>query len=957
VRFAQSNGYERDDEKPMAWRYRDYVIRAFNEDKPYDQFITEQLAGDELSPVTNDSLIATGFYRLGVWDDEPDDNRMAEFDELDDVMVSTGAAFLGLTVGCARCHDHMFDPIPQADYYRLLSFFRNMRPYEKPNFGEQSATLVNLPGDAAAAAKYYAERKAAIEPLEQQLDELEKEKEGEGTKEKKDAKKRLRDEIEKIKRKTPPFEHALAVRERGPTPPATHVLIRGNAGTPGDEVQPAFLTVLGGVKPVLPPRSAGDATTGRRMTLARWLTDKQNPLPARVMANRVWKHHFGQGIVKTTTDFGRAGVPPTHPELLDWLAAEFQDGGWSVKHLHRVIMLSDAYRRSSNTRNSAASAVDPGNDLYWRQSLHRLEAEAIRDSVLAVSGTLNREMGGRGFFPQVGADVLAGASKPGHNWELSSERQQSRRSVYMFVMRTLVPPQLDLFDYNNTAQPVGERATTTVAPQALLLLNDRFMLAQSEALAERLIAEAGDNTSKQIERAYRLAFGRSATPEEVRLASEFVARQRDAFAKLGSRYVLKPLVPGSLFDAFLAKLAPTDLIEGPREGWTYTRGLWSNGYQGVKAVDPLRGPAALWNGPKFADGTLQAEITLANASELGAVILRAAAEGDVFRGYEVTLDPRAGTVSLRRHGAELTLLGEAEVPIETGRPIPLKATIDGAHWRVWTGKGKPVLDLVDPEPLNDAGRIGLRTWGAAMTVDNLTIATKNNRWDVANTNVGIAADASADAPLAGWEYFGGRWSQTDDDGYTVEPSPGAKAIWNEPALGDGEVTAQVMLRSQQGDAGLVLRVNRPTSGVDALVAYNINLRAGGLRLGKHDNNWRSLVNVPMKVELDRWHNVRVSLDSGRIRIWLDGAREPQIDFTDDEPLPAGAVGMRTFNSHCAFRNLEIKTGERTWQADFRSSSNATTSSSMSKERKSPERRALEALCLLIFNLNEFVYVD
>jgi mono/diheme cytochrome c family protein len=946
VRFAQTNGYERDDEKPYAWQYRDYVIRAFNEDKPYDQFITEQLAGDEIEPLTDDAIIATGFYRLGVWDDEPDDARAAEFEALDDIVVTVSAAFMGLTVGCARCHDHMFDPIPQADYYRLVSFFRNVRQYEKLTLTPDSAILRPLPSAGEEITKHFANQTASIERLKQAIKDTENEKE----------KKSLRKDLEKAKMAETSFDWALSVRERGAEAPPTHVLIRGNAASPGEEVQPAFLAVMGGETPEISTPVEGSQTTGRRTALARWLTDPSNPLAARVMANRVWQHHFGHGIVKTTSDFGRAGLEPTHPELLDRLAAELVDGGWSIKHLHRAIMNSAAYQRSSSTDNVEGVATDGANDLYWRQNLRRLEAEAIRDTVLAVSGELDTSLDGRGFFPRLGAEVLAGASKPGMGWEMTAEPELVRRSVYTFVKRTIIPPSLDQFDFASTAQPVGERPTTTVAPQSLFLLNDTFIHQRAAKLADRLEREVGNDAKRQIERAYQLAFGRRPTDQETSIALAYLNRQQRVFSEMPWHMTFRPLVPTTLAEGFLTELKATDHLDGPREGWAYYRGLWKKGYQGVKALDPLRSATALWQGPKFHNGTVEATVRLHDSSEFAALVLRATPEGDVFHGYDVTLDPQAGAVSLRRHGSDVTLLGEASAPIVTGKSLHVKVAASGAHWQVWVDSDEPVLDIVDPEPLNDAGRLGIRTWGAPVDIERLTTTSNAHRVDLATAEVQTLKDDEAQPP-AGWSHYGGFWTRQADGAYAVDASPGAKAIWDEPVIGDGTVTAQVMLQSQRGDAGLVVRVGHATNGVDALDAYNINLRPSGLRLGRHLSNWRQLVVVPQPLALDVWHEVRVQLDGKRIRVWLNGSSEPLIDFEDENALEAGRVGFRTFNADCAIRNLCVTSSDRTWNADFAPSSAENEPLPKQQPPKSAERRALEAFCLLLFNLNEMIYVD
>jgi hypothetical protein len=478
ARFAQSNGYERDNEKPLAWRYRDYVIKAFNDDKPYDQFVREQLAGDELDQVTDDSITATAFYRLGVWDDEPDDRRQAEFDGLDDMVSTAASAFLGLTLGCARCHDHKFDPIPQEDYYGMLAFLRNVKYYENPKKPEEDKTIfAALPSGG---------------------------------------------------------EHTLAVREHGMNSPATHVLIRGNAATPGDEVSPQFVRVLcpsdEAAVAAIPEPSPGTPTCGRRRILAEWIASPQNPLTARVMVNRLWHYHFGRGIVATPSDFGRTGLPPSHPKLLDYLAAELVDGGWHLKRVHKLIMLSGAYRQSSRVANQRGVAVDPGNTLLWRQNMRRLEAEVIRDSILTTTGRLNMTMGGRGIFPEQPPEVLATQSRPGAGWGNSSEEERSRRSVYVFVKRTLGVPFLESLDFPVPDKPEPARPTTTIAPQSLILLNSRFMDRQAAAFAERIQKEAGTDPDGQIERAYRLALQRLPTDIERQALRSFLDRQREAWA-------------------------------------------------------------------------------------------------------------------------------------------------------------------------------------------------------------------------------------------------------------------------------------------------------------------------------------------------------------------------------------------------------------------------------------------
>jgi mono/diheme cytochrome c family protein len=540
VRFGQTNGYERDSEKEEAWRFRDYVIASFNGDKPFDQFVREQLAGDELDDVTSESIIATGFYRVGTWDDEPAEKLRARYDEYDDIVRTTSAAFLGITVGCARCHDHMFDPISQGDYYGMLAFFRNVKQYGSDRDGnsvthwnpdpESIYTPLGSPEKLMALAE---ERRQARERIDQIRKELDGTSGAAVTEA--ETKKELEEELKKVEifLKEPPLEQALSVREGGREVEPTHLLIRGNPRKKGRQVQPAVLTVLDPKnawtdrKPPSPGANVlSEAlelfiqpTAGRRRVLAEWIASPDNPLTARVIANRLWQHLFGRGIVRTPNNFGRAGIPPTHPELLDWLASELIENHWELKPLIKTIMMSSTYRLSSSTENPRALQEDPGNDLFWRHELRRLNAEAIRDSILAVSGQLNLDFGGRGFFPQLSKDVLATQSRPGADWGQSNLADRSRRSVYIFLKRTLMVPMLETFDYTHTAESLGKRPVTTVAPQALMLLNDSFIEQQAEAFAERLRRESlTPDPGSLIGRAFQLALGRDPTEREKEIA-------------------------------------------------------------------------------------------------------------------------------------------------------------------------------------------------------------------------------------------------------------------------------------------------------------------------------------------------------------------------------------------------------------------------------------------------------
>jgi len=713
VRFAQSNGYERDGEKPLAWRYRDYVINAFNSDKPYNRFVEEQLAGDELDNATAESIVATGFQRLGVWDDEPDDKQMAEYDELDDIISTTGQAFLGLTLGCARCHDHKFDPIPQTDYYQMLSFFRNVRPYENAKFTLDSPNYVPFASPSEVKA-WQTQRDQAIMNLEKKAelarDDVER--------------KKLRAEIKKARDEQGPFEWALAAREREGTPEVTHVLIRGNPRSKGAPVEPAFLTVLGAEKPAI--RKAPCGSSGRRRALAEWIASPRNPLTARVMVNRVWQHHFGKGLVKTTTDFGRAGTPPSNLALLDWLASELIDSGWSVKKLHKVIMTSTAYQLSSRAENNTALEKDAANDLVWRQNLRRLEAEALRDTFLAISGELNLQMGGRGIFPHLAGEVLAGASRPGLDWRKDTPAAQARRSVYTYVRRTMQVPALEAFDYNNTSSPLGERPVTTVAPQALMLLNDDFMQDRASAFARSVGAAARSDLTKAVRLAFLRALAREPSASELKTAREFIARESTAFGQLLDRETFRPDVPSSLSVEYINQLQADDFLVGPHDGWQYHRGYWAAAYEGIRTVERQRGPFALATGHFFENGTVRAQLVFDRASEFGSILLRSSAAGDEQRGYEICFDPRQQKVTVFRHEKGITKIAEAEATIPKAEPFPIRIVIEGKSIRISGGaKEKALLVAEDPKPIEEPGAIGIRTWGAPLSVDALEVTSSD----------------------------------------------------------------------------------------------------------------------------------------------------------------------------------------------------------------------------------------
>jgi mono/diheme cytochrome c family protein len=428
VRYGESNGYERDGHKPQVWKYRDYVIRSMASDKPFDRFLIEQLAGDELDEPTAETLIATGYHRLGPWDDEPADPPTDRYDQLDDILSTTSQAFLGLTLGCARCHNHKFEPLTAADYYSMVAIFNGL---ERPRNGR---TELDRPVGTLAELARERERDARIAPLQQSIGKLKepfktKEKNWEETIPPEVQRKiaELERQIVDLRKQTPDLPRGYFLEEPKSDPPETFVLIRGKPGAHGPAAPPAVPAILVKQQPAFLPSGR---TSRRRLSLAEWMASKENPLTARVIVNRVWMWHFGEGLVRTPSDFGLMGQRPTHPELLDWLAAWFMDNGWSLKKLHKLILTSNTWRMSKQM-NAAYQAEDPENRLWWRMPYRRLEAEAIRDSMLAVSGRLNRKMFGPSVFPAVQPQALEGSSDPDKIWKASPEEEASRRSIYV----------------------------------------------------------------------------------------------------------------------------------------------------------------------------------------------------------------------------------------------------------------------------------------------------------------------------------------------------------------------------------------------------------------------------------------------------------------------------------------------------------------------------------------------
>jgi cytochrome c553 len=701
VRYAETNGFERDAEKPVIWRYRDYVVRAFNSNKPYDRFIREQLAGDELADRDFDALVATGYHRLMQWDDEPADALQHFYDVLDDNVATTAQVFLGTTMGCARCHDHKGDPIRQVDYARFAAFFHGLAPQRREgtlvawNEGHEAAeALARRQGGLAEAAAAVAAIESAIVPrlvdagvlagtkpalalvphavrephrwrhrfedpgpawfeighddsawplapggfgrrgtpgavvgtdwhgeaiwlradfrlteipadlvlvvhhdedVEVYLNNLRiheakgyqrdyqviplppaaraalqtgknvlavkcrqsgggqyidaglytgppdggtpaswvranRARAGEilGSR---DTARFLRalDEHARLQAERPGVA-VYAATETGPEPAPLHVHLRGNPHAPGEQVEPGFPLVLvpgeAAAAAVIPDGYRARGTSGRRRVLAEWIAGPANPLTARVMANRIWQMCFGRGLVPTPNDFGRLGEAPTHPELLDWLAAEFIRSGWDVKHLQRLILTSRSYRMSAAPREQAV-ASDPLNTRYWRHDMRRLGAEEIRDSMLLVSGQLNLAAGGPPVYPPLPEEVLATASNRGSAWGRSPPADQVRRSLYVKVKRSLRLPVLVDHDAPDPDMSCAARFNTTVPTQALGMLNSAFVNDQAAAFAARVRARSGDEPAAFARAALALALARPPTGDEVAACLDLERRLRD----------------------------------------------------------------------------------------------------------------------------------------------------------------------------------------------------------------------------------------------------------------------------------------------------------------------------------------------------------------------------------------------------------------------------------------------
>jgi hypothetical protein len=608
--YADSDGYsDADPPRAHAYKYRDYVIGSFNSDKPFDRFITEQLAGDELARATRDNtqpalaaphtrelLIATGFLRTGA--DGSATPAVVDYDAVRNQVVAdtikiVSTSLLGLSVGCAQCHDHRYDPIPQADYYRLRAVLEPA--YDPKNWRTPEQRLVSLYTEAdrkkaaevEAEARKLADEKTARqkqyidEALTKHLEKFEADLRGKlraaydtpADKRTAEHKKLLADnpsvninagvlyqynqkaaddlkamdaKIAEIRGRKPAEDFISVLTEPADKVPVTYLFHRGDPKQPKDAIKPGGLSVLAppGQSIELPEKDLNFASSGRRLAFARWLTSGTNPLVARVLVNRVWLHHFGRGLVGTPSDFGTMGERPTHPELLDWLANDFVEHGWRLKRLHKLILTSTAYRQSSR-RNERGDLRDPDNQLYWRKPVQRLDAEVIRDAVLATSDALNRSMYGPPVpvRPDVHGQIVVGVDKTeGDNKmpvEVALKGEEFRRSIYIQVRRSRPLAMLHAFDAPVMEVNCERRQPSTVPTQSLMMMNSQFVLDQAARFAQRLHTEASDDRAR-VARAWLLAFSREPSEQEMSDAAKFLSRQVGHLKALPEKKEEKP---------------------------------------------------------------------------------------------------------------------------------------------------------------------------------------------------------------------------------------------------------------------------------------------------------------------------------------------------------------------------------------------------------------------------------
>jgi hypothetical protein len=492
--------------RPDAWRYRDYVVQSFNDDKPYDAFVKEQLAGDEMDAANKTNLVASGFNRLGPLRKNAGNQDVASShnEVLTEMTNIVGAAFLGVTVGCSRCHDHKFDPFRQSDYYRLQAHFAQVQP-----------------NDIVLASKEAQdEYKAKAAPVEQQRRRLQMEL----RRAPETDKAKLEADLDALDDQLPPpLESIYAVTDDPRKAMPVKVLFHGDYLNP---VATVGVRTLG----ILLPDGAPEAPLEEekpRLKLAEWIASPENPLSARVMVNRVWEYHFGRGIVSTPNDFGRMGARPSHPELLDWLASRFIEAGWKLKPMHRMILLSSAYQQSSlSPIEKAAMEKDSDDALLWKFNHQRLEAEEIRDAMLSVSARLNPKAGGPSFMVPIEQDLVLSLKRPQYWVPTRDKSEYDRRTLYMIYKRNLRLPFVEVFDAPDTLLSCARREQSTHAPQALELLNGQTSNDLAAAFAQRLLKERA-TPAERVDHAWRLATGRPPTPAEKSLALKFFVESPD----------------------------------------------------------------------------------------------------------------------------------------------------------------------------------------------------------------------------------------------------------------------------------------------------------------------------------------------------------------------------------------------------------------------------------------------
>jgi hypothetical protein len=567
VRYAETDGFKTDRLRPEAYRYRDYIIRAFNEDLPYDRFLAQQLAGDELEPGNPQAQVATGFYRLAAQDANASDYRRVRQDLLDDVTDVVGFAFLGLTVGCARCHDHKFDPLTQKDYYSLQAFFAGLVPCEVPLAAadEQARHERQIAQWEEATRSLRAQIDTLLEPARKQVFEevvvvFDPDTQGAlrtpagnrtplqrqlaalagkqlerryarlsrrlSPSDQSDYEKCVRKLADHDSRKPRALAVAAASTDVGPESPPVYRLAGGNLLRRHEQVWPAFPACLDHAAPKINPPSGRPESSGRRSALARWLCRPDHPMTARVIANRLWQHHLGHGIVGSPNDFGFMGEGATHPELLDFLAAELVANGWSLKALHRVIVTSATYRQASQPERNPAEAApllaDPDNKLLWHARVKRLEAEAVRDIALQVAGRLNPRL----FGPSAQPELPDPVNQSRYAWDpdvITEDRH--RRSIYVRASRNLPYPLLAAFDLPDRHTSCPARAETITAPQALAMLNSEFAVALARSLAGGLLKVHGKDARAVVRGAYRAVLGRDPEADETTAALGFLDHQ------------------------------------------------------------------------------------------------------------------------------------------------------------------------------------------------------------------------------------------------------------------------------------------------------------------------------------------------------------------------------------------------------------------------------------------------